>query len=228
MPNRITISRGDKFNRLTFQYECAVKQNRRRGLFTCECGKEIETTIWDVKHGHTKSCGCYHTEVIRQAKTHGEASLRNGYSREYVAWKAMKERCYSRSNVSYPNYGGRGIRVCQRWLNSFANFLADLGRKPTKSHSLDRINNNGNYTPKNCKWSTRSEQRRNSRCTLTYVEHDGKRLLITDWSKVSGVPEESISSRLRNGWPVQDAIFKPVVNRRHEGGGLYKYQLIPR
>lgn len=139
---------------------------------------------------------------------HGETKNRIE-TREYKTWKAMKARCYDKKNISYYNYGARGIKVCKRWLNNYSNFLKDIGRKPTNKHSLDRINTYGDYTPKNCRWATREEQRRNSR-NVTPITFNGETRLIIDWSGISGIPQESISGRLRKGWSIEDAIFKPL------------------
>jgi hypothetical protein len=93
-------------------------------------------------------------------KTHGMY-----LSKEYIAWQNMKRRCYYKNYNSYKNYGARGITVCERWINSFQNFFADVGPMPTKKHSLDRVDNNGNYDPKNCRWTSRSVQSHNKRTT---------------------------------------------------------------
>lgn len=212
MGRPIHVAIGDRFGRLIFRGELPPRNNRRRGLFLCVCGAEREIAVHDVRSGHTTSCGCVLREVIRRARTHG-ATRGRAVPREYEAWKAMKRRCYGAGTINYHDYGGRGIRVCDRWLHDFAAFLADVGPKPSKAHSLDRINNNGNYEPANCRWATRSEQRRNTRQGLHLVTLGGETRPIVDWAAVSGVPEESISARLRNGWDAQRAIFQPCKSK---------------
>jgi len=217
MPPRILIEPLSRFGRLVYLAEKPSRSNRRRGLFRCDCGQEIEIATHDVRSGHTRSCGCLHTDVLRTPKTHGATTIavtggaaRSGGTAEYRAWRAMKERCHRRTAVNFRNYGGRGIRVCERWETSFSTFLSDLGPKPSPRHSLDRFpDNDGNYEPGNVRWATWKEQCRNKR-TNTTVECRGARRLICEWAEISGVPEESISARLRKGWAVADAIFRPL------------------
>jgi hypothetical protein len=134
--------------------------SRTRFLCVCVCGKIRDYIRKDLINGHTQSCNCKRPGARPR---HGEA--RKGRSSpEYQAWGSMKERCLSSKNPSdIKNYIERGITICDRWLNSYENFLADMGRKPSPQHSLDRINNDGNYEPGNCRWATRSEQVLNSR-----------------------------------------------------------------
>lgn len=216
MGKRINIEFGQKFGRLMFLKEetpKGSKGNIRRGLFLCDCGKTTIVCIHDARCGHTSSCGCFHTERQRAAKSHGETIGRN-YSPEYRAWKAMKGRCYDKNNINYSNYGGRGIVVCEKWLNNFQAFLADVGRKPTPKHTIDRIDVNGNYEPSNVQWATKREQMRNTR-NVHPVTINGSTRLICEWAEISGVPEESISSRLRKGWEPEKAVFYPV-NKRNQ------------
>jgi hypothetical protein len=125
----------------------------------CKCGNIKNIYTGSLKKGYTKSCGCEQKKQARlNATKHGMIS-----SSEYHSWSSMKQRCLNPSATHYANYGGRGIKVCKRWLGSFENFYADMGAKPSPSHSIDRINVDGNYTPSNCRWATRMEQRHNRR-----------------------------------------------------------------
>jgi hypothetical protein len=130
---------------------------RRCWLFICKCGKEVIETPSRVLSGTRKSCGCYASERITQANTtHGNCG-----TPEYISWQAMKARCYYPKNPDWRNYGGRGIAVCDRWRNSFENFLADMGPRP-EGKSIDRFpDKDGNYEPGNCRWATMKEQQNN-------------------------------------------------------------------
>jgi hypothetical protein len=126
----------------------------RVGQFRCYCGKIFTTRLESVNNGNTTSCGCY-----RPLRKHGESRTRTA---EYSRWNGMKTRCNNPRATSYSRYGGRGIRVCDRWINSYENFLADMGRCPI-GYSLNRIDNNKGYSPENCCWDTYKNQARNRR-----------------------------------------------------------------
>jgi hypothetical protein len=151
---RTPVNAGTKYGRLlalangtaaTFQVPCR-----------CDCGVEVRVRVAQLVTGKTRSCGCLQREITgARRRTHGKSR-----TPEHRAWRGMLDRCTLPTHISYPYYGGRGITVCERW-RSFANFLADMGPKPTSKHTLDRINGNGNYEPSNCRWATWSEQNRN-------------------------------------------------------------------
>ena len=132
-------------------------------------------------------------------------------SPEYIAWEHIKTRCYNKNVKDYKNYGDRGITVCERWLNSFPNFLEDMGLRPSDKHSIDRIDNNGNYTPENCKWSTKKEQCNNKR-NNHILEFAGEKLNITQWSEKTGLSKSVIQNRIKLGWEVEKILTTPVLH----------------
>jgi hypothetical protein len=138
-----------------------VSQGNGRTMWLCMCYCGKQTTVRQDKLKRTKSCGCLRLEkfmILAHRKTHGMTK-----TSEFNAWHSMKERCLLPSNRGYKNYGGRGIKVCDRWLNSFENFIADMGVKPSTELTLERIDVNGDYEPSNCRWDTWHEQRINQR-----------------------------------------------------------------
>jgi len=128
---------------------------------------------------------------------------------EHRAWRAMKNRCFNPNNKNYSDYGGRGIKVCDRWLNSFENFLADMKSRPTAKHSIDRIDNDGDYSPKNCKWSTKAEQDNNRRSNRL-ITIGCVTLTIAQWTKEKSYGKSVIWKRLKLGWSEYKAVMTPV------------------
>lgn len=138
-----------------------------------------------------------------------------GYDKtpEYTAWSGMKDRCYRPGNKRYVLYGGRGIRVCERWLHSFAAFIEDMGPRPGPGYSIDRINGNGDYEPGNCRWATPKMQGNNTSRNHV-LEARGERHTISEWSDMSGVPASHIWARVATlGWDPERAIFTPRISR---------------
>jgi hypothetical protein len=163
---KITINPNDKFGELTVIKEIEPikygKQNFRRFLCKCNCGNHWSGVLLSLRNGDAVTCGCGKFKRKTNLK-HNEAMFGKTITAEYRTWCAMKRRCYNPNVNNYMNYGGRGIIVCDRWINSYENFLEDMGRKPSIEYSIDRIDNNGNYEPSNCRWVTPKEQRKNQR-----------------------------------------------------------------
>lgn len=147
---------GNRYGKLVAVKYLGIVYRYARWECKCDCGGTIEVRSSHLILGDTTHCGC----IPHTNKTHGERQAR---SKEYAAWCGMKGRCYRLNHPRYKDWGGRGIRVCDRWINSYENFLADMGRAPSPTHSIDRINNDGNYEPGNCRWATVQEQNKNKR-----------------------------------------------------------------
>lgn len=180
--------RGQKFGRLTaiqFAYKCNKIYYYK---CVCECGKECVKSrgylIYESSSIH-KSCGCWRKE---QQQLYRERTC-EFYRRipGYNSWMAMKGRCCNPNNSQFHDYGGRGIKVCDRWLHSFENFLADMGERPGKEYSIDRIDNNGDYCPENCRWATRGEQGNNKRNNIL-ITYQGRTQTFRQWCRELDLP----------------------------------------
>jgi len=200
---------GQKFGKLTVvsrNYDVTYNGNAF-WFCQCECGKKTIVMGSRLIHGRTKSCGCLRKlNGYTNPLSHGHA-IGKKKSKTYMIWANMINRCTNPAQKSYPKYGGRGISVCQRWRESFENFLEDMGEKP-EGLSIDRIDNNGNYEKDNCRWTTKREQLRNySRNRM--ITFNGKTQCLTDWAEEIGIDRQTISSRLYRGWSIEKAIVTP-------------------
>jgi len=204
---------GDVFGRLTVVSRGPnTKEKCAQFYCLCSCGAEKLIRSRSLLSGKTISCGCNKSEKTKifnslNKRTHGHKA--NGkVTTEYQTWTAMIDRTTNPNNKSFHRYGGRGIKICDRWLNSFENFLADMGYKPTKGLSIDRIDTNGNYEPSNCRWATALEQQ-NNRSSNVVVSYNGENNTISDWARKFGFKPYVIFLRLRNGWSFNKAITTP-------------------
>ena len=182
--------------------------NNRIAWFRCSCGKEWRTTATRVNTGRSRSCGCYGKAVLSAIKTtHGESRCHQVVSREYGIWSSIKTRCYNTKFRWYHRYGGRGILMCDRWKDSYENFISDMGRSPIDKPTIERRNNNLGYCPDNCVWGTWDEQA-NNRSNNRPITSDGETRNISAWAKLSGNSTQCINARLKVGWDMKRAIFE--------------------
>jgi hypothetical protein len=193
------------------------RNTNRRWHVLCDCGTARTVFGMDLLAGRTKSCGCLSRDNARtnmHAVRHGEAKRKDrAPSPEYVAWGSMIQRCYDINSKGYAAYGRRGITVCTRWRNSFPAFLADMGRRPSRAHSLDRIDNERGYAPANCRWATREVQGRNTR-TNRLIRYKRRTMCLAAWAEEVGMHRATLARRLDRGWSVHKAITTPVRCRR--------------
>ncbi len=182
-------------------------------LCQCDCGREKIIRGGGLVNNQAKSCGCQKMMACQAAcRSHGQTG-----SRMYCIWQNMKRRCTDSSGKQFKDYGGRGIRVCQRWLTSFQNFSDDMGECPY-GMSIDRMDNNGDYTPENCRWSTRKTQNRNKRTTI-YLTYSGETLTLADWSERLGIHYKTLKFRYDEGWPIEELLGTPVRRRTRGNQG---------
>lgn len=181
-------------------------------LCRCQCGTEKEIRGSDLRRGAQMSCGCYMREHQSKIKrTHGQAAI-GRVTPDYKSWQDMRARCHRKNHRDYHNYGGRGISIDPRW-DTFEQFLADMGPKPTPSHTLERNDVNKGYGPDNCRWATKQEQSKNTRRNrqLTYK---GRTMIAADWAREVGLMPQILVGRLRDGWSLEAALFTPVQTAR--------------
>lgn len=225
-PNRIDLT-GQKFHRLTVIEFSHIEKNPHRVYWKClcDCGNIISTRSASLRNGHAKSCGCFKSETTSQVcSTHGHSKNKTT-TPELRAYRGMKNRCYNTNVAEYENYWGRGIVVCAGWLESFENFFADMGTRPTDEHSLDRIDNDANYScghceqciengwKFNCRWATEGEQSRNKRSNV-YLNFNGKEMVLVDFMKLLNISRNTAKIHLKTRTPEQIAEY--FSNKRNK------------
>lgn len=185
---------------------------RRFVVSKCDCGTIEPVAVKNIIR--RQSCGCLNTE------TTAKRSLKHVFARvgkvtpEFRVWAGMLTRCSNPKVKAFERYGGRGIAVCDRWRNSFPTFLADMGPRPSPKHQIDRIDNDGNYCPKNCRWVMQDVQARN-KSNARLISHAGKTLSLCEWAEETGITADAIYGRLKLGWSTEKALTTPL-NKRTE------------
>lgn len=210
--NKFTDLTGQKFNRLTV-IRYAGKNNRHASSWEClcDCGNIKIIEGYSIKKNDTKSCGCLKSEtskiLIRKNIDNKKHGMSLGAFSEYWCWQNIKKRCYSSKDKCYYLYGGKGIKMCDKWLSSFENFFEDMGKKPTPKHSLDRFpDKNGNYEPSNCRWATMKEQS-NNRNDNVFIEFNGIKLTIPQWAERIGKKAGTLRQRIyRSKWSIEKSL----------------------
>lgn len=205
------VKKGDRFGRLLIKEEVSPKiypprTYVRRFLCTCDCGKE--TIVWYkyLKNGRIKSCGCLRKDKKRLKYSDAEAK-----SRLYTIWSSIKERCYYPNSISYHLYGARGITMCDDWLHDYLSFYNwAISNGYSDELSIDRIDNNGNYEPSNCRWATRTTQANNRR-TNVRIMYNGESHTISEWSRIFNIKQPTLYQRIYKAkWPIEKALTTPV------------------
>lgn len=205
---------GKKFGRLEVISRVGYNYELHTTIWECKCTcgniKNVSTT--SLKSGRSLSCGCLRSEVSSErSKIHGDSN-----SRLYSIWNGMKNRCYDKNIPIYKNYGGRGITVCDDWKNSYATFKEwSIINGYADDLSIDRIDNNGNYEPSNCRWATFSQQCNNRRSNVL-ITYNGETRTATEWSKIIGIKSSIIARRKKRGWTDKECIETPVLHNNQK------------
>ncbi len=194
----------ERFGRLTVIARAGKNAAGSRWKVLCDCGNEREVQRSALTSGAQVSCGCKKKEVLYENRP-----LKHGMSNTstYKIWLGMRKRCMDERDS---RYGGRGIKVCERWLESFDNFLADMGERP-EGMSIERNNNDSDYEAKNCRWATVKEQARNKRNNIV-IEFDGRKMILQDWATYLGMDRRTLAWRLKAGWSLKKTLTKGIDN----------------
>lgn len=197
---------GDRYGLLTVMSRAENYRGNAQWLCKCDCGKLRTYIGFDLRKGKLRSCGC------QNPGSQGDHGMSK--TGTYQSWVSMRQRCNNPRAKVYAHYGARGIAVCERWNDSFPNFLADLGPRP-EGCSLERIDNNGNYEPGNCRWATQRDQMNNRRANR-FIELNGKRQTLAQWLREVGMTNERFFDRTKRGWSEERALTTPVRPFTHK------------
>ncbi len=217
--NKIQDLTGDVYGKLTvLRFAGQNKHGISLWLCQCECGTEKVVNSMGMRAGKIKSCGCHRAAALKAGRealvasitTHGKSK-----TREHHIWQNMIYRCHTASCAAFPRYGGRGIKVCQRWLDSFEAFLADVGPLPSPKHSLDRYpDNDGDYRPGNVRWATKKEQAYNRRDNRPLF-YKGTTRALCEWATLFNIHKATLHGRLRRGWTIAETLETRPGHKRN-------------
>lgn len=198
---------GKKFGKLTAIKEMPLTEGKK-WLFECDCGNKLIALKYNVTTGHTKSCGCLKTK-------HGLY-----YTRLHRIWAGIKERCFNKNDIHYKRYGGRGITMCNSWKENFIcfyNWAIENGYKDTLT--IDRINNDYNYCPENCRWASKEQQARN-RKNNKFFNFNKETHCASEWEKILGFPRCTIYNRTKLGWNFEKIVTTPIKGKNHDNNSI--------
>lgn len=208
---------GKKFGRLTVEKRSTNRYGRPAWNCKCECGKETIVSTSHLRSGHTQSCGCFHKEILKSTNlTHGHTA-KGKRSWEFSTWVNILTRCNNKKVRSYKDYGAKGIKVCERWSgdDGFENFFADMGPRPSLSHSIGRKLNHVGYEPGNCQWETKLQQGQNT-SRVKNLTYNGKTQCVSAWCRELGLGDSGIHLRLQNGWSLERALSTPKMGHKNK------------
>lgn len=190
LPPHAKDETGSVYGKLTvIKFTGRTKSGDSRWKCLCECGNTTTVARGELRKGSTKSCGCHRANAGNMCK-----------SSEYTSWKEMKRRCYKTNCPDYHLYGGKGVTVCNRWLDAFVNFFEDMGPKPFPEATIDRLDGNGNYEKSNCRWASKLEQSQNT-SKARMLTYNGETHCLREWARRLGIAHGTLRRRLSQGWP---------------------------
>ena len=207
-----------KFGKLLAVKRCTNMSGKTAWECKCDCGNITFVTTSNLTCNRIRSCGCLKIkQLLERSTTHNQR-----HTVLYSVWRGLRQRCNNPKHASYHNYGGRGITVCEEWDKSFqafydwsyANGYSTENQKDEKLKlTIDRIDNNGNYEPSNCRWVDRKTQTRNMR-TTRFITFNGQNKSVSEWCEIYGIKLHTFNTRIRNGWSIEEALTKPIGSKK--------------
>lgn len=200
---------GKRFGRLVVIEEADIKDKFHRTMWKCkcDCGNEIIVPYQRLKLGQTRSCGCLaHESLVKRNIRHGD-SVRGKRERLYGIYSSIKTRCYAKDDPHYERWGGRGIKMCDEWFNSYESFKEwAMNNGYADNLTIERIDNDGDYCPDNCRWATVKEQARNKR-NNRYLTYNGEKKCLGEWCEIYNIPRSTLRNRVVRGWTPEECLF---------------------